>query len=69
MDGVIVDTEPVHRYAYFKQLIRHRCNRRMYTIHWFSRTFKAKETFGLENDVEELIQRKRTILMMPLILR
>lgn len=67
MDGVIVDTEPVHRYAYFKQFaeLDIQVTEEMYTsFTGFStrNTFqKVKETFGLEHEVEDLIQRKRTI--------
>jgi HAD superfamily hydrolase (TIGR01509 family) len=67
MDGVIVDTEPVHRYAYFKQFAELDIDvtEAMYTSFTGFSTRnvfqKVKETFGLENDVEELIQRKRTI--------
>ena len=67
MDGVIVDTEPVHRYAYFKQFVELdiQVTEEMYTsFTGFStrNTFqKVKETFGLEHEVEDLIQRKRTI--------
>jgi hypothetical protein len=31
--------------------------------------FKKKKNFGLDNEVEDLIQRKRSILMMLLILK
>jgi HAD superfamily hydrolase (TIGR01509 family) len=67
MDGVIVDTEPVHRYAYFKQFaeLNIEVTEEMYTsFTGFStrNTFqKIKEIFGLENEVEDLIQRKRSI--------
>jgi HAD superfamily hydrolase (TIGR01509 family) len=67
MDGVIVDTEPVHRYAYFKQFdeLNIVVTEEMYTsFTGFStrNTFqKLKEVFVIEQDVEDLIQRKRTI--------
>ncbi|SHM65912.1 HAD family hydrolase [Flavobacterium xanthum] len=67
MDGVIVDTEPVHRYAYFKQFeeLNITVTKEMYTsFTGFStrNTFqKLKEVFVIEQDVEDLIQRKRTI--------
>jgi HAD superfamily hydrolase (TIGR01509 family) len=67
MDGVIVDTEPVHRYAYFKQFaeLNIEVTEEMYTsFTGFStrNTFqKIKEIFGLDNEVEDLIQRKRSI--------
>ena len=67
MDGVIVDTEPVHRYAYYKQFeeLNIEVTEAMYTsFTGFStrNTFQTlKEQFQLEQDVEDLIQRKRSI--------
>lgn len=67
MDGVIVDTEPVHRYAYFKQFdeLNITVTEEMYTsFTGFStrNTFqKLKEIFVIEQEVEDLIQRKRNI--------
>ena len=67
MDGVIVDTEPVHRYAYFKQFneLNITVSEEMYTsFTGFStrNTFqKLKEVFIIEHEVEDLIQRKRNI--------
>lgn len=67
MDGVIVDTEPVHRYAYFKQFeeLNIEVTEAMYTsFTGFStrNTFQTlKEQFQLEHEVEDLIQRKRSI--------
>jgi HAD superfamily hydrolase (TIGR01509 family) len=67
MDGVIVDTEPVHRYAYFKQFdeLNIAVTEEMYTsFTGFStrNTFQTlKEVFQLNHDVEDLIQRKRSI--------
>ncbi|OUD35243.1 HAD family phosphatase [Flavobacterium sp. FPG59] len=67
MDGVIVDTEPVHRYAYFKQFeeLNIAVTEEMYTsFTGFStrNTFqKLKELFTIDQEVEDLIQRKRTI--------
>ena len=67
MDGVIVDTEPVHRYAYFKQFdeLNITVTEDMYTsFTGFStrNTFqKLKEVFVIEQEVEDLIQRKRNI--------
>ncbi len=67
MDGVIVDTEPVHHYAYYKQFdeLKIVVPEEMYTsFTGFStrNTFQTlKEAFHLEHNVEELIQRKRTI--------
>jgi beta-phosphoglucomutase len=67
MDGVIVDTEPVHRYAYYKQFaeLNIEVTQAMYTsFTGFStrNTFQTlKEQFQLEQEVEDLIQRKRSI--------
>ncbi|BDB55217.1 ABC transporter ATP-binding protein [Flavobacterium ammoniigenes] len=67
MDGVIVDTEPVHRYAYYKQFeeLDIVVTEAMYTsFTGFStrNTFQTlKEQFQLEHEVEDLIQRKRNI--------
>ena len=67
MDGVIVDTEPVHRYAYFKQFAELNIDvtEEMYascTGLSTRNTFqKLKEIFTVELEVEDLIQRKRTI--------
>ena len=67
MDGVIVDTEPVHRYAYFKQFseLNISVTQEMYTsFTGFStrNTFqKLKELFVIDQEVEDLVQRKRTI--------
>ena len=67
MDGVIVDTEPVHRYAYYKQFaeLNIEVTEAMYTsFTGFStrNTFQTlKEQFQLDQEVEDLIQRKRSI--------
>lgn len=67
MDGVIVDTEPVHRYAYYKQFeeLNIEVTEAMYTsFTGFStrNTFQTlKEQFQLTHEVEDLIQRKRNI--------
>ncbi|NRT12686.1 HAD family phosphatase [Flavobacterium sp. 14A] len=67
MDGVIVDTEPVHRYAYFQQFkeLNIAVTEDMFTSYTGNSTRntfqKVKETFQLDHDVEDLIQRKRTI--------
>ena len=67
MDGVIVDTELVHRYAYFKQFgeLKIEVPEEMYTsFTGFStrNTFqKLKENFIIEEEVERLIERKRAI--------
>ena len=67
MDGVIVDTEPVHRYAYYKQFgeLNIEVPEEMYTSFTglsTRNTFqKLKEHFLLEQEVEDLILRKRSI--------
>ncbi|MFV5699269.1 HAD family hydrolase [Flavobacterium sp. ZT3R17] len=67
MDGVIVDTEPVHRYAYFKQFdeLNIAVTEDLYTSFTGNSTRnifqKLKEKFHLEHDVEDLILRKRSI--------
>lgn len=68
MDGVIVDTEPVHRYAYYLQFseLNIEVPEEMYTS--FT-GFSTKNTFqsiknyfpSVEQEVEDLIQRKRNI--------
>jgi len=68
MDGVIVDTEPVHRYAYYKQFseLNIEVTEEMYTsFTGFStrNTFQTLKGFfpAIEHEVEDLIQRKRSI--------
>jgi beta-phosphoglucomutase-like phosphatase (HAD superfamily) len=67
MDGVIVDTEPVHRYAYYKQFeeLNIEVTEAMYTsFTGFStrNTFQyLKEKFQIDHEIEDLIQRKRSI--------
>lgn len=67
MDGVIVDTEPVHRYAYFQQFSELNINvtEEQFTSFTGNSTRnvfqKIKAIFNLEQDVEEMIQRKRAI--------
>ncbi|MFV5695295.1 HAD family hydrolase [Flavobacterium sp. LB3P122] len=67
MDGVIVDTEPVHRYAYFKQFdeLNIEVTEDLYTSFTGNSTRnifqKLKEKFNLDQDVEDLILRKRSI--------
>lgn len=67
MDGVIVDTELVHRYAYYKQFgeLNIEVPEEMYTSFTglsTRNTFqKLKEHFQLEHEVEDLILRKRSI--------
>ncbi|WP_338409840.1 HAD family hydrolase [uncultured Flavobacterium sp.] len=67
MDGVIVDTEPVHRYAYFQhfKLLNIKVSDEMY--HGFTGNStrnvfqKIKDHFNLLEDVEDLIQTKRSL--------
>ncbi|AWK06094.1 ABC transporter ATP-binding protein [Flavobacterium crocinum] len=68
MDGVIVDTEPVHRYAYYLQFseLNIEVPEEMYTsFTGFStrNTFQALKGYfpSVEQEVEDLIQRKRNI--------
>ena len=67
MDGVIVDTEPVHRYAYFQHFeeLNIPVTEEMFTSFTGNSTRNVfqnlKTLFKLEHDVEDLIQRKRTI--------
>jgi HAD superfamily hydrolase (TIGR01509 family) len=67
MDGVIVDTELVHRYAYFKQFgeLNIEVPEDMYTSFTglsTRNTFQIlKDYFQLENEVEDMILRKRAI--------
>ncbi|WP_338839478.1 HAD family hydrolase [Flavobacterium ginsenosidimutans] len=68
MDGVIVDTEPVHRYAYYLQFseLNIEVPEEMYTsFTGFStrNTFQTLKSYfpTVEQEVEDLIQRKRTI--------
>ncbi|HEU4495631.1 MAG TPA: HAD family hydrolase [Flavobacterium sp.] len=67
MDGVIVDTEPVHRYAYFHHFdeLDIAVSDEMFASFTGNSTRnvfqKLKEIFNLEHEVESLIQRKRNI--------
>lgn len=67
MDGVIVDTEPVHRYAYFQHFeeLDIPVTEAMFTSFTGNSTRNVfqnlKALFNLDQDVEDLIQRKRTI--------
>ena len=62
MDGVIVDTEPVHRYAYFQHFdeLDIVITEEMFTSFTGNSTRnvfqRIKELFNLEHDVEDLIQ-------------
>jgi beta-phosphoglucomutase len=65
MDGVIVDTEPVHHYAYNQHFseLNIEVSNEMYASLTGNSTRnvfqKLKESFKLEHDVEDLILRKR----------
>lgn len=67
MDGVIVDTEPVHRYAYFQHFDELNINvsDELFTSFTGSSTRNVfqnlKLMFNIDQEVEDLIQRKRTI--------
>lgn len=67
MDGVIVDTEPVHHYAYYKHFaeLNIEVSNELYTSFTGNSTRntfqKLKDIFKLEEKVEDLIQRKRAI--------
>ena len=65
MDGVIVDTEPVHKYAYYQHFneLEIQVTEEMYTSFTGNSTRnifqKLKAKFDLQEDVEDLILRKR----------
>ncbi|WP_413512447.1 HAD family hydrolase [Myroides odoratus] len=67
MDGVIVDTEPVHRYAYYAHFdeLGIAVSEKVYTsFTGFStkNTYqKVKELFHIKEEVEDLVLRKRTL--------
>jgi len=67
MDGVIVDTEPIHSYAYFQHFeeLNIAVSKAMFTSFMGNSTRntfqKLKEIFPIDGEVEDLIQRKRTI--------
>lgn len=67
MDGVIVDTEPVHHYAYFQHFeeLDIEVTEAMFTSFMGNSTRntfqKLKKIFNLDHDVEDLIQRKRNL--------
>lgn len=67
MDGVIVDTEPVHRFAYYKQFEElgievTEADYTSFTGFSTRNTFQTlKEKFQLTQEVEDLIQRKRAL--------
>ncbi|WP_339837040.1 HAD family hydrolase [uncultured Flavobacterium sp.] len=67
MDGVIVDTEPVHHYAYFQhfQQLNIEVSDELYRTYTGNSTRnvfqKIKDQFNLHHEVEDLIQTKRSI--------
>jgi len=67
MDGVIVDTEPVHRFAYFQHFseLNIEVSEELFTSFTGNSTRnvfqRVNSIFNLNADVEELILRKRTI--------
>lgn len=67
MDGVIVDTEPVHKYAYFKHFEELGINvtEELYSTFTGNSTRnvfqKIKDQFHLNDEVEDLILRKRSL--------
>lgn len=67
MDGVIVDTEPVHKYAYFQHFkeLSIDVSEELYSSFTGNSTKnvyqKLKEKFDLPQEVEDLVQRKRSI--------
>ena len=70
MDGVIVDTEPVHRYAYFQHFseLNIEVTEEMFTSFTGNSTRnvfqRVKTIFNLDDaDVEELILRKRSLFI------
>ena len=67
MDGVIVDTEPVHHYAYHQhfKLLNIDISPEMYATFTGNSTKniyqKLKDNFGLEEEVQTLVQAKRNL--------
>lgn len=67
MDGVIVDTEPVHKYAYFRHFeeLGVDVSEELYATFTGNSTKnvyqKVKDKFGITNQVEELVLRKRAL--------
>ena len=67
MDGVIVDTEPVHKYAYFEHFneLGVAVSEELYATFTGNSTKnvyqKLKDQFGIEGEVEDLVQRKRSL--------
>lgn len=67
MDGVIVDTEPVHNFAYFQHFseLNIDVSKDLFSTFMGNSTRntyqKLKSLFPIETEVEDLIQRKRTL--------
>lgn len=67
MDGVIVDTEPVHKYAYFKHFeeLGIHVSDELYATFTGNSTKnvfqKIKDQFGVEGEVNDLVLRKRAL--------
>jgi HAD superfamily hydrolase (TIGR01509 family) len=67
MDGVIVDTEPVHKYAYFQHFSQLGIDvtPEMYSSFTGNSTRnifeRLKEQFGLEDEVQHLVETKRNL--------
>lgn len=67
MDGVIVDTEPVHHYAYYEhfKLLGIEVSPEMFATFTGNSTKnvfqKIKDHFGIEEEVEVLVNKKRSI--------
>lgn len=67
MDGVIVDTEPVHNFAYYQHFseLNIDVSKDLFTTFMGNSTRntyqKLKSLFPIEAEVEDLIQRKRTL--------
>lgn len=67
MDGVIVDTEPVHKYAYFRHFeeLGIQVTEEMYASFTGNSTKnvfqKIKAHFGVSGEIQDLVMRKRTL--------
>lgn len=67
MDGVIVDTEPVHHYAYYQHFkeLGIEVSHELYTTFTGNSTKnvyqKVKDIFGVEGEINDLVLRKRSI--------
>lgn len=67
MDGVIVDTEPIHKYAYFRHFeeLRIDVSDELYASFTGNSTKnvyqKIKDIFGVEGEVNDLVLRKRAL--------